>query len=64
MSKQNSTKLEWCGTARGVLGFVLASVPFVRPSLWYLAIVGVSLIFWALWDVARLKREEEKNRHG
>jgi hypothetical protein len=48
-------RLESLGTVRGLAGFWLVGFGVVLP-VWWLALVGGGLVFWALWDVARLER--------
>jgi hypothetical protein len=49
-------RLESCGTGRAIGGISLLFVG-ISASAWLVAVLGVGLIVWALYDVARLEKE-------
>jgi hypothetical protein len=54
-------KIVSCGTLRGVFGGVLLAMGFAYPSVWWLAAIGASLVWWALWAVAQLEKKGERH---
>jgi hypothetical protein len=55
------TRLEKCGTLRGVFGGVLLTMGFAYPFLWWMAAIGASLVWWALWAVAQLEKKGKRH---
>jgi hypothetical protein len=52
------TRLEKCGTMRGLVGCEFVLLGIAHPFAWWLAAIGASLVWWAFWAVAKLEKGE------